>query len=423
MNIVTKTLGCSKQAASQYRRRRRTPLRRAVAEAAFTALLPKIDAVRAKHRKLGCRKLHALLAPANIGRDVFERFAFLHGYRVVRTRSKIRTTHGDRSAQKINIIAGMEVTGVNQVWQGDITYIFWRGRAHYLTEFIDVYSRRVVGFRLSTTLEAIHTVEALGDAFKARGITVRSYLVVHTDAGIQYTSLLYRDKIDDHRCYRSFAETALENAYVERLHSTIKNEYLFDIQAKTEEELVALVAASIAAYNNERPHASLGKMSPVAFEAWVETLPADQRPIVRIYDYEAERRNAAATTEEKTASRVKKRKQGRSELEADAVVSNPHVAPDKGARQDEKTTRRMSMRTTEARVETLREDRRRIVRNDNDEAAQRNVAATTEENTASRVKKQKQEPSELKADAVVSRPRVDSNQDENQDEELTTGLH
>jgi len=339
MKTVSEILGCSKQAASHYRRRHQTENHRAKAQRAFTEALPGIAAIRKENPCMGCRAMYGLLRPEGLGRDVFEELGFAHGLRIPRKRSVIRTTYSDKSVARINIIAGMEVTGVNQVWQADITYVFRRGTVWYLSVIIDVYSRRIVGHSLARTMHAAHTVHALSEALVSRGITHRSYLIINTDPGTQYTANSFFDLITEYRMYHSYASNALENAYVERVHGTLKNQYFDAIAAGTDAEFAAGVARAIEVYNTKRPHSSLQrKRSPAKFEAWVTTIPKEERPIVRIYDYEAERRNASETPEEKTASRVKKCKQQSSEFETHVVHSTQPFDPDEDRNIDGKMT-------------------------------------------------------------------------------------
>ncbi len=339
MKAVSEILGCSKQAASHYRRRRQTENHRAQAQRAFSEALPAIGEIRKENPCMGCRTMYDLLHPKGIGRDVFEELGFAHGLRIPRKRSVIRTTYSDKSVARINIIAGLEVTGVNQVWQADITYVFHRGTVWYLSVIIDIYSRRIVGHSLARTMHAAHTVQALSEALVSRGITHRSYLMINTDPGTQYTAHSFFDLVTEYRMYHSYASNALENAYVERVHGTLKNQYFDAIDASTDAEFVAGVARAIKAYNTQRPHSSLqGKRSPAEFEAWVTTIPKEERPIVRIYDYEAEQEKAAETNEEKTASRVKKCKPQDSDVDAHTVISTQPFDLDEDRNMDAKMT-------------------------------------------------------------------------------------
>lgn len=316
---VYEVLDCSKQAASQYRHRDRSETCQARAMQVFTDLLPEITKIRTRNVGMGCRTMYTALKPEGIGRDVFERLGFAHGLRVRRKRSMIRTTYSDRSVPRINIISGMEVTGVNQVWQADITYVFWREKVRYLSVIIDVYSRMIVGYALSSTMHAKHTAEALLAALVARGCPSRSYLVIHTDPGSQYIATRFQDILDDYLMYHSYASDAMENAYVERVHATLKYDYFPAIEASTDTEFAAGVARAIADYNRNRPHSSLaGHRSPEAFEAWVSDQPESERPVEKIYDYEEAQRNIAVLDEEKKASRVE------SPLEPNLEKGNKH---------------------------------------------------------------------------------------------------
>jgi transposase InsO family protein len=328
MTTVYEVLDCSKQAVSQYRHRQRTETRQARAMQVFTDLLPEITKIRKLNVGMGCRTMYTALKPAGIGRDVFERLGFAHGLRVRRKRSVIRTTYSDRSVARINMIAGMEVTGVNQVWQADITYVFWRGKVRYLSVIMDVYSRMIVGYSLSSTMHADHTAEALLAALVARGCPSRSYLVIHTDPGSQYIATCFRDILDQYLMYHSYASDAMENAYVERVHATLKYDYFPAIEASTDAEFAAGVARAIADYNRNRPHSRLaGHRSPAAFEAWVSDQPESERPVEKIFDYKEAKRKTEVVDEEKKASRVES-----------PLQRNPEKGKEHRAINQEKTT-------------------------------------------------------------------------------------
>ena len=90
-----------------------------------------------------------------------------------------------------NLIEGLILTGVNQVWQSDITYIRIGEKFNYLVFIVDVFSRRILGYQASNHLLAIANTQALQQAIKLRGNQNLTNLIHHSDRGCQYSSKQY----------------------------------------------------------------------------------------------------------------------------------------------------------------------------------------------------------------------------------------
>jgi transposase InsO family protein len=247
-------------------------------------LLMKVDAIREVHPKMGIRKIYKILAPEEIGRDKFEMLLLNNGYRVNYPRNYIRTTYSVKCYQYTNLIKGIELTGTNQVWQSDITYFLVGSKFYYLVFIIDVYSRRIIGYKASNTLETKANIEALQMAFDLRGQQSYPKLIHHSDRGSQYASHAYTSLLRYNQCSISMCDFAFENAYAERVNGIIKNEYLKSWHFNNLEELKGGLKRAVYAYNYGRPHDNLyNKFPPVSFENYALPLSAEKRPKVKLY--------------------------------------------------------------------------------------------------------------------------------------------
>ena len=163
------------------------------------------------------------------------------------------------------LLRGVAVVRPNQVWSTDITYIRLAHGFAYLAAIIDWYSRRVLAWRISNTLEAGFCVDCLEDALSAHGRPE----VFNTDQGSQFTSeaftgVLKREGITISMDGRG---RALDNIFVERLWRTVKYEDIYLKGYASLSELLVGLIEYFAFYNGERPHQSLGNRTPDAVYA------------------------------------------------------------------------------------------------------------------------------------------------------------
>jgi putative transposase len=157
-------------------------------------------------------------------------------------------------------LRGVAVTCPDQVWSTDITYIRLAHGFAYLVAIIDWYSRRVLGWRLSNTLEAGFCVDCLEDALRVHGRPA----VFNTDQGSQFTSAAFTRVLLDASIEISMdgRGRALDNIFVERLWRTVKYEDVYIKGYASLPELRLGLTAYFAFYNGERPHQSLGYRTP-----------------------------------------------------------------------------------------------------------------------------------------------------------------
>ena len=166
-----------------------------------------------------------------------------------------------------NRAASMILTGIDQLWVADITYIRLEEEFVYLAVILDAYSRRVIGWHLDQGLEDSLTLHALGMAL--RGRRVLPGLVHHSDRGVQYASHAYTQMLKDHGIDVSMSRKAnpWDNAACESFMKTLKYEEVY----RTEYRNLAQARAGIGeflekVYNQKRLHSALSYRSPVEFE-------------------------------------------------------------------------------------------------------------------------------------------------------------
>lgn len=243
-----------------------------------------MEQAREIHPGMGLRTMYGMLEPEGIGRDAFVALGLREGFRLKAVEKQTRTTYSVRYNRYGNLLAGKMFTGVNQLWSSDITYLFCLGRFYYLVLIMDVYSRRVVGYSIADNMRAENNFSALRMALALRGVKdYQSSLIHHSDKGSQYVSDVYTQTLGDYGILISMCEDVYENTHIERLNDTIKNQYLNRMDITSERDLKQKVALTVETYNTRRPHQSLGGLSPVQYEAKVESMPLENRKKMEIY--------------------------------------------------------------------------------------------------------------------------------------------
>jgi putative transposase len=186
----------------------------------------------------------------------------------VRKRKFVVTTDSNHD-RKIypNLAREMVLTGIDQLWVADITYIRLESEFVYLAVVIDAYSRRVIGWALERTVEDDLPLAALRQALELR--RPAPGLVHHSDRGSQYASGDYTDLLKAHGCQVSMSHKASpwENAGCESWMKTLKSEEVYRQEYRDLAEARASIAQFIdAVYNQKRLHSALGYRPPVEFE-------------------------------------------------------------------------------------------------------------------------------------------------------------
>ena len=163
------------------------------------------------------------------------------------------------------LLRGVAIDRPNQVWSADVTYLPMARGFQYLVAVVDWFSRKVLSWRVSNSLDAGFCVEALEEALRRYGTPE----VFNSDQGAQFTSEGFLAVLQQHgiRISMDGKGRALDNVFVERLWRTVKYEHVYLRPADTGTELKAGLRSYFAWYNTERPHSSLGGETPEAIYA------------------------------------------------------------------------------------------------------------------------------------------------------------
>jgi putative transposase len=187
-------------------------------------------------------------------------------------RKWLRTTNSNHGLPIYrNLVKNRPVTGINQVWLADITYIRIRHGFVYLAAILDAFSRKVIGHAVSRNMDTNLVLEALRMAIANRkpGIGV----IHHSDRGVQYASIEYTDVLKEHGFQISMSGKGnpYDNAMMESFFKTLKHEEVYLYEYETLSDVENRLPYFIEqVYNLKRLHSSLDYRSPVKYEALVQ---------------------------------------------------------------------------------------------------------------------------------------------------------
>jgi putative transposase len=272
LNELYEAIDITRQAVWDHFRREQAEL------AMIQKVIGRVDQRRTKNPGEGLEKMYWTIEPEGMGRDKFCRVFKQLGYGIRRTKNPVRTTIPAHKVFK-NVIEGRIVTGPNQVWQSDITYIKVCDRFYYLTFIIDVYTRRIVGYAVSKNLRAEANLRALEMALEPFDDGQLKGLVHHSDRGSQYTDGRYLAMLRSRGIQISMGRKAQDNAFAERINGVIKNEYLIPRSLSSFRQLCTYAKRAVADYNTERHHGALGRCAPAEYEQRYWALPEDERTV------------------------------------------------------------------------------------------------------------------------------------------------
>lgn len=202
-----------------------------------------------------------------MGRDKLFTILEDHNLLIRKKKRKPKTTDSYHLFYKYgNLVRGLAVTRINQVWVADITYLHLQNGFAYLSLITDVYSRMIVGHCLYHSLSTIGPLTALKTAIKNADLTGNEYLIHHSDRGLQYCCADYVTVLKQHYIAISMTNNGdpYENAIAERINGILKSEFGLYDTFKTMYEATVAVDQAIKNYNILRPHMSLQLQTPSA---------------------------------------------------------------------------------------------------------------------------------------------------------------
>ena len=220
---------------------------------------------------VGTRKLYHLINPhlkihgIKMGRDQLFDILRFHGLLIRRRKRMVKTTDSHHWLKKYpNLTKEINITGVEQLWVSDITYIRTLQGFAYLSLITDAYSRKIVGYSLYPTLEATGCIEALQMAISNRMYCTELSLIHHSDRGIQYCSAMYIELLmkDEIKISMTQSGSPYENAMAERVNGIIKNEFYTKSLFQNYKEAKKHIDKAVAKYNSVRPHSSIDYLTP-----------------------------------------------------------------------------------------------------------------------------------------------------------------
>jgi len=225
----------------------------------------------------GYRKVALELADLNITRKQVRLIMKRAGLRAIYPGK--RTTIPAKYHKKYPyLLRGKKIRFPNQVWATDITYIRLAGGHVYLAAIIDLYTRKILAWRLSNTIDSEFCIAALEEALEQYGIPA----IFNTDQGSQFTSDAFIKVLTDNNVEISMdgVNRALDNIYIERFWRTIKYEDIFMNGYETMTDLKEGIKRYLKFYNSERFHQSLEYATPD--EMYYAAFTKREEPVERL---------------------------------------------------------------------------------------------------------------------------------------------
>jgi putative transposase len=251
-----------------------------------------IENIHIQRPALGYRKIQVMLCNKGIMCNHKKVLRLMHERGICALLAKPKTTHivNDQEHKKYAyLLKNLHITRPNQVWAVDITYIKIRGGYVYLFGIIDIFSRKIIGWKLSPFL----TTEPCIDSFES--VLLQAFpKIVNSDQGCQFTSEAWRKVLLSCGIKISMDGKGrwADNIYIERFWKTFKYEFAKFYHFETLEQLQKETTAFIDHYNNERPHQSLDYKTP----EFVYT--TGQGPITKPSQYKSYSQRKRAWTKE-----------------------------------------------------------------------------------------------------------------------------
>lgn len=218
--------------------------------------LPRIlGAIRGQGLNVNKKRVARLMRENNIKAKTKRRF-------------KVTTVQNSKAAASENILnQNFTASSENKIWTGDITYLWTKEGWLYLAIVMDIYSRKIIGWSINSSLSTELVIRALMMALVHRN--AKRGIIFHSDRGSQYTSSAFREILKNYGIVQSMSSTGncYDNAITESFFHTLKTELTYWEKYQTREEAKRSIFEYIEInYNRRRLHSSLGYLSPVEFE-------------------------------------------------------------------------------------------------------------------------------------------------------------
>jgi putative transposase len=224
------------------------------------AVMREMDAIYTAWPFYGSRRLVIELDRRgySVNRKRIQRLRRLMGLETLYPKPQVSAQHPQHRVYPY-LLRGVAITRVHQVWGTDITYIPMARGFMYLVAILEWYSRYVLAWKLSNTLDTAFCLEALEEAL-AEGKPE----IFNSDQGAQFTSMDFTGRLEQAQVHISMdgRGRALDNVFTERLWRTVKYEDIYLKEYPTGAELVKGLAAYFTFYNHQRPHQNLGYRTP-----------------------------------------------------------------------------------------------------------------------------------------------------------------
>lgn len=226
------------------------------------AIMREIDQIFTLYPFYGKRRMSAVLKAKgyDVGVDLTRRLMRRMGFEAIYPKPSLSKAQSGHKVYPY-LLRGVEIRCSNQVWSTDITYVPMKNGFLYLTAVIDWFSRYVLAWKLSNSLDGAFCREVLLDALK-KGTP----LMFNTDQGAQYTSVEFTRILEQAsiRISMDGRGRALDNVWIERLWRTVKQEEIYLKEYTNGVDAQRNLMEYFNFYNEERPHSSLGWLSPGA---------------------------------------------------------------------------------------------------------------------------------------------------------------
>ena len=259
--------------STYYAAKSRPPSARAIRDAAMMTMLWTLWV--ANRKVYGAHKLWkaARRAGHDIGRDQVARLMRELGIRGISRRKKVFTTISDPDAWRAPDLVNRDFTAVrpDALWVTDLTYVPTRSGMAYVCFIVDAFSRRIVGWRVATNMKTDMVLDALEMARLSRGGRRLVGLITHSDAGSQFTSVRFTERLDEIGARPSIGTVAdsYDNALAETTNGLYKTECVYGPDMTGWDDVDQLELATLSWvhwFNHDRLHGHCNDVPPAEFE-------------------------------------------------------------------------------------------------------------------------------------------------------------